>query len=127
MRLDRSRTSQPQVVGGWTPLIRSKKQEKKHCICSASLFGADYLGRKFALFRSLTSTFPLRENVAPKMVPTVSSFLLPFPHFGAVRATEKPASKKKKHCIRSASLFGADYGARTRHLHLGKVALYQMS
>ena len=22
---------------------------------------------------------------------------------------------------------GADYGARTRHLHLGKVALYQMS
>ena len=23
--------------------------------------------------------------------------------------------------------FGADYGARTRHLHLGKVALYQMS
>ncbi len=24
-------------------------------------------------------------------------------------------------------LFGADYGARTRHLHLGKVALYQMS
>ena len=27
----------------------------------------------------------------------------------------------------SAFLFGADYGARTRHLHLGKVALYQMS
>ena len=24
-------------------------------------------------------------------------------------------------------LFGADYGARTRHLDLGKVALYQMS
>ncbi len=23
--------------------------------------------------------------------------------------------------------FGADYGARTRHLDLGKVALYQMS
>ena len=23
--------------------------------------------------------------------------------------------------------YGADYGARTRHLHLGKVALYQMS
>ena len=23
--------------------------------------------------------------------------------------------------------FGADYGARTRHLNLGKVALYQMS
>ena len=27
----------------------------------------------------------------------------------------------------SIFLFGADYGARTRHLHLGKVALYQMS
>ena len=24
-------------------------------------------------------------------------------------------------------IFGADYGARTRHLDLGKVALYQMS
>ena len=24
-------------------------------------------------------------------------------------------------------VIGADYGARTRHLHLGKVALYQMS
>ena len=27
----------------------------------------------------------------------------------------------------SAEIFGADYGARTRHLDLGKVALYQMS
>lgn len=27
----------------------------------------------------------------------------------------------------SLVLFGADYGARTRHLDLGKVALYQMS
>jgi len=26
-----------------------------------------------------------------------------------------------------AAFFGADYGARTRHLDLGKVALYQMS
>ena len=25
------------------------------------------------------------------------------------------------------SFFGADYGARTRHLNLGKVALYRMS
>ena len=28
---------------------------------------------------------------------------------------------------RSSFQFGADYGARTRHLDLGKVALYQMS
>ena len=27
----------------------------------------------------------------------------------------------------SCPCYGADYGARTRHLHLGKVALYQMS
>ena len=33
----------------------------------------------------------------------------------------------KKHPISGAFSFGADYGARTRHLHLGKVALYQMS
>ncbi len=25
------------------------------------------------------------------------------------------------------NVFGADYGARTRHLNLGKVALYRMS
>ena len=25
------------------------------------------------------------------------------------------------------TVFGADYGVRTRYLHLGKVALYQMS
>ena len=44
--------------------------------------------------------------------------------------------KKKKHrtnlkiqialCF-SLMMIGADYGARTRHLDLGKVALYQMS
>ena len=33
----------------------------------------------------------------------------------------------KKPLTGSGFLFGADYGARTRHLHLGKVALYQMS
>ena len=29
--------------------------------------------------------------------------------------------------VSTAAKFGADYGARTRHLDLGKVALYQMS
>ena len=29
--------------------------------------------------------------------------------------------------FRELNLVGADYGARTRHLDLGKVALYQMS
>ena len=31
------------------------------------------------------------------------------------------------HEVFSCPFVGADYGARTRHLHLGKVALYQMS
>ena len=35
--------------------------------------------------------------------------------------------KKTKKDTRKSVLSGADYGARTRHLHLGKVALYQMS
>ena len=34
---------------------------------------------------------------------------------------------KKTLVLWNESFFGADYGARTRHLHLGKVALYQMS
>ena len=35
----------------------------------------------------------------------------------------------KKHLLSASAFYypGADYGARTRHLHLGKVALYQMS
>ena len=37
-----------------------------------------------------------------------------------------PLQEKKKDTL-TVSFFGADYGARTRHLHLGKVALYQMS
>ena len=35
--------------------------------------------------------------------------------------------KIKKHLLNASAFLGADYGARTRHLHLGKVALYQMS
>ncbi len=39
-----------------------------------------------------------------------------------------PPEKAKKTLLTSVfAFFGADYGARTRHLHLGKVALYQMS
>ena len=39
----------------------------------------------------------------------------------------KLGSKTKGHSQGVSFCFGADYGARTRHLHLGKVALYQMS
>ena len=37
---------------------------------------------------------------------------------------KKTKTLAKRKCL---LFFGADYGARTRHLHLGKVALYQMS
>ena len=37
---------------------------------------------------------------------------------------ETPEKNKKQHL---SILLQADYGARTRHLNLGKVALYQMS
>ena len=42
------------------------------------------------------------------------------------RLSKTPAKRKKEECLLFLS-FGADYGARTRHLNLGKVALYQMS
>ena len=35
--------------------------------------------------------------------------------------------KNKSNCPRFCKGYGADYEARTRYLHLGKVALYQMS
>ena len=35
--------------------------------------------------------------------------------------------KEKQPIIRSAAFYGAGDEARTRYLHLGKVALYQMS
>ena len=34
---------------------------------------------------------------------------------------------KRKTPVQMHGSFGADYGVRTRYLHLGKVALYQMS
>ena len=38
-----------------------------------------------------------------------------------------PEAKKERIQTFRLESFGADYGARTRHLDLGKVALYQMS
>ena len=37
------------------------------------------------------------------------------------------SAPKTKASLGLAFVFGADDGARTRYLHLGKVALYQMS
>ena len=40
---------------------------------------------------------------------------------------EKPLRFSAKRNKVAQEIIGADYGARTRHLDLGKVALYQMS
>ena len=44
-----------------------------------------------------------------------------------LNAPQIAAPKEKVSHFGLTFSFGADYGARTRHLHLGKVALYQMS
>ena len=41
--------------------------------------------------------------------------------------SNRKIAKTKKHLRLQVLSFGADDGARTRYLHLGKVALYQMS
>ena len=41
--------------------------------------------------------------------------------------TKEGGAERKKHAQACFFRIGADYGARTRHLDLGKVALYQMS
>ncbi len=44
-----------------------------------------------------------------------------------LEGAEPRVNYKKENSPLTWTVFGADYGARTRHLHLGKVALYQMS
>ena len=66
------------------------------------------------------------------------SFFLKEPGQGDVRRTNPfgrhgqtkyhlMAEKQRKNPAHRTGFSGADYGARTRHLDLGKVALYQMS
>ena len=45
----------------------------------------------------------------------------------AVKRLRFSFTKKKNHLPKRQVVSGADYEARTRYLHLGKVALYQMS
>ena len=47
--------------------------------------------------------------------------------FATLCVVAPEGAPKQKRATRALFCFGADYGARTRHLHLGKVALYQMS
>ncbi len=44
-----------------------------------------------------------------------------------VEAAKGRRNPKKEDCFQQSSFFGASDEARTRYLHLGKVALYQMS
>ncbi len=60
--------------------------------------------------RNVTARFDI--SVAK---PHITSSLLPFTYYLKI-----PPSYED-------GIFGADYEARTRYLHLGKVALYQMS
>ena len=61
----------------------------------------------------------------------VSSALLaknaPPEHFLNARHHSPIRKQKNRHPVGCLFFFGADDGARTRYLHLGKVALYQMS
>ena len=47
--------------------------------------------------------------------------------YTAPTSRPEPKIKKQPRDELGVAFYGADYGARTRHLHLGKVALYQMS
>ena len=53
---------------------------------------------------------------------TLSSFRI-----SNLQEGEKRPEIRRKTGTKVVPVNGADYGARTRHLHLGKVALYQMS
>ena len=51
-----------------------------------------------------------------------------FSHGENLRGSRRTVCTKKTRTEKAVlAFFGADYGARTRHLDLGKVALYQMS
>ena len=52
--------------------------------------------------------------------------MVPYSVYYSKAASYATAFEKKRARI-FVPVIGADYGARTRHLHLGKVALYQMS
>ena len=58
-------------------------------------------------------------------IPVFSS--APCARRGTQRARHPSGRHDKRHLQRKCLLYGAAYEARTRYLHLGKVALYQMS
>ena len=78
----------------------------------------------------------LEENRTPRWLNTTAasgSAFFPPSIALQLKAGSRPvihAKKEKRNTHATAWVllfFGADYGARTRHLDLGKVALYQMS
>ena len=105
------------VLGGCTPL---SAQNRKTVPLGYGMerYYAEYF--RFVA-KKLASFVPKERKNA------LFAFLLGALHrFGAVQS-HKLGSKTKTVPLGYGFCFGADYGARTRHLHLGKVALYQMS
>ena len=100
---------------GFKPLSANKKK----CTLSGA-FGADdvcfFYGKHLPRFLRCVALGFLSSALLAKNAPP-EHFL-----YARLRA---PIRKPKKCTLPGA--FGADDGARTRYLHLGKVALYQMS
>ena len=78
------------------------------------------------LNRSLKLAAKLNSPSAHEVHLAVADNLAPAGNL-ARRKTNLAAPKTKSKSFDLLFVFGADYGARTRHLDLGKVALYQMS
>ena len=108
------RTSQRFMAGGRPyPLQRNKKVYcKERYYAEYFRFGTKILAR--ICYRKCHAQIALVRFVAWGFAPFWYG-ADPFP------------SKRKTVPLGYGFSFGADYGARTRHLHLGKVALYQMS
>ena len=60
-------------------------------------------------------------------LPNITAFFPPFPIPKKLSTYKKAAASHDESCFAVACLSGAADEARTRYLHLGKVALYQMS
>ena len=92
--------------------LRSKFCCKKESTSDEVLFGAGYEAR--TRYRT-PPRLRLRGGPAPPVSMTVEA------------ASLCSKFRCKKENTSDEVLFGAGYEARTRYLHLGKVALYQMS
>ena len=128
-KVDGVRTPEPRR-GSWrvdAPIL-SQKRKTSH---NDWLFGADYVSRQKRLSIVFDVANAQKQQVMtarPVLAVSTTMFqaLEPENRHGSWRV-DAPILSQKRKTSHNDWLFGADYGARTRHLHLGKVALYQMS